>query len=180
MNDLETLFKNYQREAFRFELLPEYSVENELEDFEEFKRSGKFSIDEDTQEYLNAVEAKIKAGARHIRSRVLDDPLNDYQKFEIVTGYLSSSVLGTEFYFVDRADFLTSPFGTIGLKDFWLFDDASVAFLMYTPNGEFSGFRIGNAEEIAKCIELKEWIIINSYNLEQLLKRYPRLNSSSD
>lgn len=175
MNELEFLFKNYKSEAFRFESLPEYSVDNEREDFEEFKRSGKFSIDEDTQEYLDSVEDKIKAGARHCRSRVLDNPINDYQKFEIITGYLPSDKLGTEFYFIDRTDFITSSFASMELRDFWLFDDASVAFLEYAADGEFLGFQLGDDKDVDHCVQLKQWIKNNSYDLSELLKRNPNL-----
>jgi len=175
MDELSRLFEEYRTEAFRLELLPQYKVEGEWENFEIFLSTGNIIQDNDLKEYLKDVDFKITAGAKHIRARVLENPPNSYQIFETQVGYIPSYKLGTELYFINRSDFeevIRTYFKDCSkIKDFWLFDNKDVVFFNYDNQGQWLGYEIGSKEDLKMCVKLKSLIIERSFDLMFFLEK---------
>lgn len=176
MNELGQLFLNYKEEAYRLETLPFYRVKGEWENFEIYKNTGNAIQDEDLKSYLADVKSKIANGAQHIRARVLEVPVNEYQVFETKVGYIPSSELGTAFYFMNRPEFnkiLESDFdNSFLLRDFWLFDNKDLAFMNYNESGEWTGFEIvSDMDIISKCKDIRKGIEANSFSLQTLMNK---------
>lgn len=178
--DLASLFANHTIEAFRLEILPQYHVAGEWDNFQEYLTSGKLIADPDLVDYLRAAALKMRDGVKHIRARVVDTPLNDYQRFEIGIGYIPSAALGTEFFFMERANFetmLRNEFGgNFPAQDFWLFDKKDLAVMHYDEQGRFTGFEIvTNPKVIQACLILRQCMMIDGYDLDTLLDAHPDL-----
>jgi hypothetical protein len=174
MNKLSLLFNDYVKEAFRLEILPFYKVEGEWENFQNYLNTGTAVPDQNLIDYLNGVEQKTNQGADHIRVRVIENPINDYQIFETKIGYIPSSKLGTKMYFIDRDrynDLTNAKAEFKKVRDFWLFDQCSVAFLNYSNAGEWKGFEIGDENDVEVCLELRSLLIENSFSLNSLIER---------
>jgi hypothetical protein len=168
--DLQTLFENYQEEAFRLEILPQYKVEGEWEAFLEYKATGKILPDPEFESFVRDVSQKINSGAKHVRCRVLDNPLTDYEKFEIETGYKPLRDAGAEVLQIAREQFdtLLSKVSSPGFSpmDFWLFDNKTLVIMTYDKGGEWKGFEaVTDTKTVSNYILLKNRLLAESVSL---------------
>lgn len=180
MIDLQTFFASYTIEAFRLEILPQYRVNGEWENFQEYLSSGKIIADPGLGDYLRNTAQKINQGARHIRARVLDTPMNDYQRFETHVGYIPSAALGTDFYFIERANFKTMLHNELGgnfaATDFWLFDKKDLVLMRYDEEGRFIGAELcADPKILQACLILRQCLMIDGYDLDTLLDAHPEI-----
>lgn len=126
------LFESFERSAFRLETLPVYDVEEEREEFEKFLAGEPMGPEWDDNPWVRAMTDK---GKRVSRVHVLRSPLTDYLRYEL-SAYPGNIVAGESIGIIDLTDRRVT-----GLPDhdFWLFDDARVYRMHYTPEGRFIG-----------------------------------------
>ena len=123
-----------EREAVHLEMRDAYAVQNEAERFAAFLATGRYAGDDDPdrQEWSNRIRALTGAGRRVRRVRIVSEPITDYIRFEWA-GTASNLAAGEEVRWLPRR--LASAIALPG-NDFWLFDDASVVFTVFTGDGE--------------------------------------------
>lgn len=158
--DLDALLNGCKNEAFRLEVLPEYRVEGEWEIYQEYIKSGVLLDDIEFNCYVEEVANKVYKGCKYIRARVLDSPLSDYQKFEILSGYRPLSKIGAKIIWTSRSDFDKISINRLVKKDFWIFDDNCVVLVNYDSSGEWLGFeQVEDKKIAAKFIDFKNLLL---------------------
>ncbi|MFI1887595.1 DUF6879 family protein [Streptomyces jumonjinensis] len=125
-----TLFDSFEREAFRLETLPAYSVEGEKEEYEEFLATGKLDLPEDDP-WLLKVRAFGDSGRQIRRVHTVTRPLSDYLRYEFAA-YRYNVAAGEDVRILDLTD-RDNP----GLpdQDFWMFDESRVVAMNYRADG---------------------------------------------
>lgn len=114
--DLAALFDTVTHTAFRLETRQSYDVAGDLAGLRAF-RNGLPRPERSvrTNAFLRRIAQQTIAGARWSRVRVVEYPLTEYVRYELL-GYVESQAAGEEIRLVDR-DFVED----IG-EDFWLLD----------------------------------------------------------
>ncbi|MFJ9028593.1 DUF6879 family protein [Streptomyces sp. NPDC102274] len=125
-----TFFGSFEREAFRLETLPVYSVEGEEDEFETFRATGKLELPEDDP-WLVKVRSFRDSGRRIRRVHVVTRPLSDYLRYEFAA-YRYNVEAGEDVRILDLTD-RENP----GLpdQDFWLFGSSEVVTMNYRSDG---------------------------------------------
>lgn len=82
----------------------------------------------------------INDGARWKRLRVVDEPLTDYQRYQLAS-HRESQAVGEEVRIARRSDV-----GDIG-PDFWLLDDQRVVVMHYRPDGSLDRRELRDDQE---------------------------------
>jgi hypothetical protein len=134
--DFGTLLTSFIHEAWRWERQGTYRQPEEAEPWARWSRG-----ETDDLEWLNPWLAEVRAATREGRAfkrvRVLDEPLTEYQRWQLdVTP--ANIAAGEEVRLLFRGQV-----GQLGLPDhdFWLFDDAAVARMSYDQE-QFAGAQL--------------------------------------
>ena len=137
--DLWYYFSNFSREAFRFEGLPSYSVEDELPFFELYQQGIKDIPDDFNIEWLDLIKDSKTKNKFMNRVRLIPDPITEYFQFEKECGYSRSSKMGECIKFIDKSTF-NKIFNGEKIDDFWLFDNEICFIMQYDSIGRFLGY----------------------------------------
>ncbi len=134
------LFDSFRQAAFRYEGLPAYLSDDEVDDLKAWRAGHPQQVRSvRNSQWMRRMAATTAAGKRWSRVRAVDQPLPDYLRFE-ASGYIESQAVGEEILMVDREH---APART---QDFWLFDggtpDAVAAVMNYSDAGEWLGVEI--------------------------------------
>ncbi len=133
--DFDALFDTFTHTAHRLETLPAYAVAREDPGYRAF-RDGTARPERSvrTSPWMARIAVTTAAGKQWTRTRVVDNPLTEYQQFSL-PAYAESQTVGESITLVDR-----SLVGDVG-PDFWLFDRATgharAAVMRYTDDGTF-------------------------------------------
>jgi hypothetical protein len=136
--EFDALFDAFGRTVARLETLPAYDVGGQeairLRAFREARARPLRSVATDPWLARIAVST-VTAGKVWTRVRVVDEPLTDYQRYQLAS-YRESQAVG------ERISVAPRSVGDVG-PDFWLFDegepDAHVVVMRYAENGEWLG-----------------------------------------
>lgn len=159
MTDLAALLKTFRQSAFRLETLDRYTVPQEAEWFEEWKRTGKLpELTPENDSWLRMVRDHTTAGRVMQRVRVVSTPLTDYERFELAL-FPPSLEAGEDIRVISRSILRVS-------EDFWLFDSLTAVMLRYDSAGRFLRAEPGQPElcqrhcdeVLASSIPLKEYL----------------------
>jgi hypothetical protein len=162
---LPECFDHFQVSAFRLETLPQYVVPAEEERIAAF-RAGRPLPERSarTSPWLRRVARTTARGKHWSRIHVVDVPLCEYTRFELVT-YTESAAAGEDIRIADRNPAL------LGLRtDFWLFDAETdhpfAAIMEYGPDGRYLGARV--TTEVGACtaardLALRHAVLLNAY-----------------
>jgi hypothetical protein len=129
----DELFDGFADFAFRLEMLPEYVVPEEAEDFDRFRRGEPLPLDSN-QAWVDYIGAAVAHGKTIQRVRCARTPHVPYVRYELEWGFLYSATAGEDIRISTEADAFLSRLG-----DFWLFDDHDVVLLHYTDDGRYLG-----------------------------------------
>jgi uncharacterized protein DUF6879 len=146
--EFNALFDSFTATVVRLEALPAYAVggaEGErLAAFRAGQPRPLRSVRTDPWLARIAVTT-VTAGKRWSRVRVVDDPLTDYERYELAS-YRESQSVGEEIQIAQRRDV-----GDVGV-DFWLFDDRHVVLMHYHPDGSVDRRELcDDADVVAEC-----------------------------
>jgi len=136
----DALFDTFTRSAYRLETLPAYAIPAEDPSYRAWldgttrpERSVR------TSPWMRRIAVTTAAGKEWSRTRVIDTPLTDYQRYEI-PAYLESQAVGEQIRVVRRDDLGD------GGPDFWLFDEDTdqpwAVSMDYNTDGEFTGYEV--------------------------------------
>ena len=145
MTDFAACFDEFRVSAFRLETLRQYAIPAEDERivaFRERRPLPERSVR--TSPWLRRIADTTAVGKHWSRVHVVDEPLSEYVRFEMVT-YRESAQAGEDIRITDRrADPALDALQT----DFWLFDAETdqpfAAILQYDPVGHYVGAQVMN------------------------------------
>jgi hypothetical protein len=123
-------FDSYQREAFRLETLPCYSVTSEHVEYQKYLMTGVLDIPDDDP-WLVRVRHFRHTGRWIGRVHVISRPLTDYLRYEFAV-YQRTVQAGEDVRIVDLTH---QPNPGLPAQDFWLFDDTAVVRMDYDEDG---------------------------------------------
>jgi hypothetical protein len=137
--EFDALFDTFHHTVARLETLPAYDVGGQeavrIQAFREGRPRPLRSVTTDSWLARIAVST-VTAGKRWTRVRVVDEPLTEYQRYQL-TSHQEAQAAGERVLIVPR-----SAVGDVG-PDFWLFDeagpDAHAAVMRYDPEGRWLG-----------------------------------------
>ena len=170
--ELGGCFDGFTRSAFRLETLPAYAAGGEegerIAAFREGRPRPERSVR--TSPWLARIAVTTAAGKTWQRVRLLDEPLTEYQRYQLAS-YVESAACGEEIRIAVRAS-RPAP-GTLG-HDFWLFDASTPAAfavqLSYDASGQFTGaVRLDDPEAIMTCRAERDLAVRSSVPLNEYL-----------
>ncbi|MGW4891215.1 DUF6879 family protein [Kitasatospora sp. NPDC004240] len=129
-SDWRGFFDAMERDAWRLETLPVYTVPQEEDDIRRFL-AGEPVAPEDASAWTERIKGYRSSGRTIGRVHVLTRPLTDYLRFEFAY-YVHNVAAGEDVRILDLTG-RKNP----GLpdQDFWLFDDSKVVLMNYRPDG---------------------------------------------
>lgn len=166
--ELDACFDQFTVSAFRLETLPSYDVGGPEAERMAAWRNG-WAVPERsvrTSPWLRRIAVTTAAGKAWWRVRVLDDPLTEYERFELVS-YAESLACGDETRIAVRGSWPVLD----GLReDFWLFDagtpGAFAVKLRYDLAGQFTGAgRYDDADTLLECMAARDTAAAHSVRL---------------
>lgn len=152
--DFDELFLQCRQEAFHLEVQDSYAVEGESVPFDRFL-NGETDDYRWMESWLNMVREIAARGARLRRARVVTEPHTDYVRWSLEVARQNIAA-GEEIRYLARDEIdpalLTSD-------DWWLFDNATVAFTAFEPNGRLAGGAVTHDPRIvALCREVRDTV----------------------
>ncbi len=135
----DALFDSFRTTVFRLESFPSYDVGgSDAERIAAFREGGPIpERSVRTSPWLARLAVATVAGKRWERVRVVDEPLTEYQRYELLA-YQESQAAGEEIRVVTRSC-AAADWGS----DFWLFDpgvsEARAVAMDYAPDGRWLG-----------------------------------------
>jgi hypothetical protein len=133
MDELQRMLRKVERSVFRLETLSAYTAPGEAEMLRAFNEGHPMPPrSPDTDPWLRMVADSVHAGRRWSRVHVLDRPLSDYLRFELL-GYQGNVVAGEDVRIADRAN-VPEALGAL-TGDFWLLDDELALVIEYDGDG---------------------------------------------
>ncbi len=152
-----TFFDSYQKEAFRLETLPSYSVGSEQAEYETFLATGKVDIPDDDS-WLVRVRRFRRTGRWIGRVHVISRPLTEYLRYEFAV-YRRTVEVGEDVRILDLTD---QPNPGLPTQDFWLFDDTAVVRMDYAPDGTALGRELLDGVDPAPYVAWKRLALESS------------------
>src|ERR1700722_5790041 len=132
---LDELFRTFAAAACRLEVRTSYGLLDDDQPYQDFLAGREPDLAWFTP-WLDLMREQIAgAGKRVERVRVVDDPPSDYLRWEWFLNRCNADA-GEDIRYLSResADALRLP-----AYDFWIFDSAAVAFMVFAKSGEFTG-----------------------------------------
>lgn len=154
--ELDDLFDSATASIFRLETLPAYDVDEEADRIAQW-RAGQPRPEQSvrTSEWLREIAASTLAGVRWERVRVVDDPLTEYQRYQL-PALVEMQTAGCSVGVVERRAYTGTWHAPI--VDFWLFDGgtdrAAAVEMVYTDSGRYVGARRADPGGIARDADL--------------------------
>lgn len=163
--DWRRYFDSFEREAFRLEVQPTYTMPQEAESLARFLR-GEPRPEEHNAAWRERVQGYRAAGKRVGRVRVVRHPLTDYQRYQFAWGIPGNIGAGEDIRVLDVTD--GAPEGLPLGQDWWMFDWARVVHLNYRPdgtqinretvNGDISPYREWKRLAVEAAVPFEEYV----------------------
>lgn len=170
LEDVEHLFEQSTRSAFRLETLPQYLVPHEDEALAAWRKGERRLDTPEENSWLAEIKATTSNGYRWHRVHILDYPLTEYSEWEL-HGYQANAAAGEEIFIADRA---CDPELEQLRQDFWLLDDATAIRMIYDEDGRFLYPEL--ADDVGPYLEMRSIALRHSEPLsDYLARREPRL-----
>jgi hypothetical protein len=141
-DDFNAPFDQFRSTAFRLETLQRYTVAEEVERIEAFRRAApRPDRSVRTSQWLRRIAVTTAAGRRWSRARLVELPPSEYVRYQL-RGYVESAACGEEIRLAIADD---RPELQVAAKtgDFWLFDggtsSANAIALHYDQAGRPTG-----------------------------------------
>ncbi|MEV3854348.1 DUF6879 family protein [Streptomyces sp. NPDC050095] len=125
-------FDAFEREAWRFEAQPTYTMPREQENVACFLRGEEKPLDHNAR-WHERVRAYIESGKRIGRVRIVRRPLTDYQRYQFAWGIPGNIAAGEDIRVLDVTQ---DDYGLpLSGRDWWMFDEAKIVYLNFRPDG---------------------------------------------
>lgn len=124
------LLTRYHRSAWRYECQGEYHEPYEVEPLRRFLAGEPYDLSY-MKPWLQGIRDATAAGKTIGRVRVLTNPLTDYLRFEMAVAEINAAA-GEDIRVIDADQ--AAALG-LGDRDFWIFDNDTVAIMHFGPAG---------------------------------------------
>lgn len=131
----DKLFTTFTREALHLEMRDVYAVQDEAERFARFLQRGYRDHGAEAEErrpWMTLIHDATAAGKVFRRARIISEPVTDYIRYEW-EGAGRNVEAGEKIKWLPRR--LASAIPLPG-NDFWLFDESTVVFTVFTGDGD--------------------------------------------
>ncbi|MCU1641462.1 MAG: hypothetical protein JWN03_1737 [Nocardia sp.] len=150
-DNFTSLFRTCQRSAFHLEVQDAYETPEESEPFRKFL-NGETDDFSWLQGWFDLVRQSTDRGVAFTRVRVITEPHVDYVRWSLAVSPLNIEA-GEDIRYLSRhlvnADELAAD-------DYWLFDDTTVAYTMFSSDGATAGAAVTTDPVLVKrCVEIR-------------------------
>lgn len=145
-------FRDFTREAFRLELLPQYLVPQEHETFAAWRAGAVRTSGEGA--WQTVIQSAHARDATVRRVHVVTSPLSEYLRFEFDWYYRLNAAAGEEIRILDLAKKSKAP--DLPLFDFWMFDEHDVVAMLYEPDGTQIGRELLENADLAEFVRYRD------------------------
>ncbi|MBA3905720.1 MAG: hypothetical protein H0X35_03405 [Pseudonocardiales bacterium] len=165
--EFDALFDSFRHTAFRLEAGAVYAIDTEDEDFAAW-REGRPQPERSvrTEPWLARIAVSTATeGKQWTRTRVFDDPLTEYQRYEL-GGLVESHACGDHTRIAWRSDV-----GDVG-PDFWLLDadwpSAHAVVMRYDDDGQWLAAELTyDPETLAQLVAIRDHVLAVSVSLNE-------------
>lgn len=168
--EFQRLFTSYKSSAFRLETLQVYAVSYEDKPFQDFMSGKERYADAESVEWGNLIRSGIAAGKTMSRVHVIEEPLTDYLRFEILWPYHNNFEAGDDIRLIvmSQGEWPSN----LPKEDFWLFDESLVADMKYDEQyGFVEAVITDNPAIVAQRIQWRDEAIRLSITYDMYLKK---------
>ena len=156
--DFAELLRGAQHSAVHLEMRDSYSVGDEVEAFERFKKTGEVDNDPNASfwpSWVPLVTDAISRGVVMRRARIVSEPVTDYIRYEHAITPVNLAA-GELVRWLPRSQ--ASVIALPG-NDFWLIDNRLVLFHWFTGDGDWAGHAFtGDATAVQLCASAFETV----------------------
>lgn len=151
--ELRALYHGFTDEVFRLETLQRYAVPGDEDRQAAFREGRPLPERPGKTATLQLIRNSVAAGKRFGRVHVVDQPLSDYVRYELVAAYPENVAAGEDVRIAERA---VHPELAVLRRDFALFDartsHPSLVWYDYAPDGRLIGYACGTSDDIETCV----------------------------
>lgn len=160
----DELFDHFRESAFRLETLQHYETEGDGERLSAFRQGRPLPITPSKRAWLEFIEQAVAAGKRIYRVHVVERPLTEYVRFELLA-YQENAAAGEEIRLAERDSHLALE----ALRsDFWLFDDTIAVPMQYDEEGHFLHFHVTTTPDVVeRCQRERDLALAHSAPLHE-------------
>lgn len=149
------LFRDFTRSAFHLETRDVYTIAEEVEPFRRW-RTGEQDDYAWLRDWHELIKAATHAGKSVVRARIVTEPVTDYVRFEHAMARFNVAA-GEQLYWVprDRTAHIDFP-----EHDYWLLDEATVAFNVFAADGSSFGARVTtDPAAVEQCVRVRDQVL---------------------
>ncbi|MGW1222219.1 DUF6879 family protein [Streptomyces californicus] len=130
--DWRRFFDAFEREAWRFEAQPTYTMPKEQENLARFLR-GESKPDDHNARWHERVRGYVESSKHIGRVRIVRQPLTDYQRYQFAWGIPGNIAAGEDIRVLDLTQ---EDYGLpLSGRDWWMFDEIRIAHLNFRADG---------------------------------------------
>ncbi|MFD5392992.1 DUF6879 family protein [Streptomyces sp. NPDC127097] len=131
-DEWRTKFRDFQKEAWRLETLPQYLAPQEAEEIEDFRAGKRIDPETFSCDYTERLRQQRRDGRSQGRVHVVTQPLSEYLEFEFSRYYQPHARAGEDIRILDVTN-RENPLPES--QDFWMFDRSTVVLMHYESDG---------------------------------------------
>jgi len=158
---------------FRMEVLPEYDVSSDEEDFRRWLDGATKPTWSRKQPWLDTLRRERDNGQISRRIRILSAQVTDYERYACDFGYRYNGAY-EEIRVLHRGEHEIPP-GLIE-RDFWIINDSVVVTMNYDDRGGFQGAKVADSAELPGHLRTRDtaWAVAEPF--AQWWGRHPELH----
>src|SRR5947209_15883367 len=138
---------------FRMEVLPEYDVASDGEDFQRWLAGATEPTWSRKQPWLDTLRREHDNGQISRRVRILSEPVTNYERYECDFGYRYNGVF-EDIRILHRGEH-PIPDGLIE-RDFWMINDSILITTHYDEHGAFEYADLADVEELSGHLHTRD------------------------
>ncbi len=160
-------------QLFRMEVLPEYEVTSDGEDFQRWREGAAEPTWTRKQPWLDTLRRERENAQISTRVRILSDQLTDYERYACDFGYRYNGEY--EDIRVLHLGEHRIPAGLIE-SDFWIIKDSIVVTMHYDEHGRFGGAEVADPSELADYLRTRDQAWAAAESFAPWWARHPELH----
>lgn len=158
---------------FRMEVLPEYEVTSDGDDFRRWLDGAPEPTWSRKQPWLDTLRRERDHGQISQRVRILSERVTDYERYACDFGYRYNGAY-EEIRVLHRGEHEIPP-GLIE-RDFWIIGDSIVVPMYYDDHGHFEGAEVADPSELADDVRTRDAAWSAAEPFAQWWTRHPDLH----
>jgi hypothetical protein len=160
------MFRDFTREAWRLETLPQYLMPQEAEELAAFRAGVRVDPRTVSNEYTDGLRRQVSEGRTQGRVHIVTRPLSAYLRFEFSQYYAAHSLAGEDIRILDVTD---RPNPLEGVQDYWMFDRSAVVLMNYRADGRQINRQVFEGD-VAPFVEHQSIAVAESVPFEEYVK----------